>query len=139
MRLGKYLSSLTKPEVEDIRTNCNFTDDELKVFNGIVGGNTIRKISLDCCMSERTVVRKFEKISLKIEKLKECEEMKKEVPIADKYTLTVEEAAAYFNIGESRIREITDNNSLDLIVMVGAKRLIKRKKMEEYIDSMSVL
>lgn len=139
MRLGKYLSSLTKPEVEEIRANCNFTDDELKVFNEIVGGNTISKISLDCCMSERTVVRKFEKISSKIEKLKECEEMKKEVPIAEKYMLTVDEAAAYFNIGEARIREIADNNSLDLIVMVGAKRLIKRKKMEEYIDNLSVL
>lgn len=139
MRLGKYLSSLTKPEVEEIRTNCNFTDDELMVFNGIVKGNTVSRIALNCCMSERTVERKFEKINSKIISLKEHETMKKEVPIADKYTLTVEEAAAYFNIGESRIREITDNNSLDLIVMVGAKRLIKRKKMEEYIDSMSAL
>ena len=77
MRLGKYLSSLTKPEVEEIKTNCNFTDDELNVFNGLVKGNTVSRIALDCCMSERTVVRKFEKISLKIEKLKKCEEMKK--------------------------------------------------------------
>ena len=138
MRLGKYLSSLTKPEVEEIKTNCNFTDDELKVFNGLVKGNTVSKISLDCCMSERTVERKFEKINSKIMNLKERETMKKEVPIADKYMLTVEEAAAYFNIGEARIKEITDNLN-DLTVMVGVKRLINRKKMEEYLDGVLVL
>ena len=31
MRLGKYLSSLTKPELEDLTTNCGFTDNELVV------------------------------------------------------------------------------------------------------------
>lgn len=138
MRLGKYLSSLTKPEVEEIKTNCNFTDDELKVFNGLVKGNTVSRIALDCCMSERTVERKFEKINSKIISLKERETMKKEVPIADKYMLTVEEAAAYFNIGEARIKEITDGVQ-DLTVMVGVKRLINRKKMEQYLDGVLVL
>lgn len=138
MRLGKYLSSLTKPEVEEIKTNCNFTDDELKVFNGLVKGNTVSRIALDCCMSERTVERKFEKINSKIMSLKEHETMKKEVPIADKYMLTVEEAAAYFNIGEARIKEITDGVQ-DLTVMVGVKRLINRKKMEQYLDGVLVL
>ena len=138
MRLGKYLSSLTKPEVEEIKTNCNFTDDELKVFNGLVKGNTVSRIAIDCCMSERTVERKFEKINSKIMSLKERETMKKEVPIADKYMLTVEEAAAYFNIGEARIKEITDGLQ-DLTVMVGVKRLINRKKMEQYLDGVLVL
>lgn len=138
MRLGKYLSSLTKPEVEEIKTNCNFTDDEIKVFNGLVKGNTVSRIALDCCMSERTVERKFEKINSKIMSLKERETMKKEVPIADKYMLTVEEAAAYFNIGEARIKEITDEFT-ELTVMVGVKRLINRKKMEQYLDGVLVL
>lgn len=138
MRLGKYLSSLTKPEVEEIKSNCNFTDDELKVFNGLVKGNTVRKIAMDCCMSERTVERKFEKINSKIISLKERETMKKEVPIADKYMLTVEEASAYFNIGEARIKEISDSVQ-DLTVMVGVKRLINRKKMEQYLDGVLVL
>lgn len=138
MRLGKYLSSLTKPEVEEIKANCNFTDDEIKVFNGLVKGNTVSRIALDCCMSERTVERKFEKINSKIMSLKERETMKKEVPIADKYMLTVEEAAAYFNIGEARIKEITDGVQ-DLTVMVGVKRLINRKKMEQYLDGVLVL
>ena len=64
--------------------------------------------------------------------------MKKEVPIAEKYNLTIDEAAAYFNIGTERIRCIAEEN-MDLAIMVGAKRLIKRKKMEEYLDRMLVL
>lgn len=138
MRLGKFLSSLTKPEVERLRDKLNLTDDELKVFNGLVKGNTVSRISLDCCMSERTVERKFEKINSKIISLKERETMKKEVPIADKYMLTVEEAAAYFNIGEARIKEITDEFT-ELTVMVGVKRLINRKKMEQHLDGVLVL
>ena len=65
--------------------------------------------------------------------------MKKDVPISEKYTLTVSEAASYFNIGEAVIREIARNNQSDLVLMVGTKNLIKRKKMEQYIDRTMVL
>ena len=61
MRLGKYLSSLTKPEVEQLRELLNLTEDELKVFNGVAKGYSVSKISVDYCMSERTVERKIEK------------------------------------------------------------------------------
>ena len=138
MRLGKYLSSLTKPEVERLRDELNLTEEELKVFNGVSKGYSVSKISVDYCMSERTVERKIEKMLLKIEKVKEIDTMKKEVPIADKYMLTVEEASAYFNIGEARIKEISDSVQ-DLTVMVGVKRLINRKKMEQYLDGVLVL
>ena len=36
--------------------------------------------------------------------------MKKEIPISEKYNLTIEEAAAYFNIGTDKIREIVTEN-----------------------------
>lgn len=55
----------------------------------------------------------------------------KEVPIWEKTTLTVEEAAAYSNIGTHKLREITDK---ELVLWVGSKRLIKRKALEKYID-----
>ena len=32
MRLGKYLSSLTKPELEELKEQLNLSDDELEVF-----------------------------------------------------------------------------------------------------------
>ena len=57
----------------------------------------------------------------------------KEVPVWEKTTLTLEEAAAYTGIGENRLRDIT-NGEQDLVLWVGSKRLIKRKALEKYID-----
>ena len=58
----------------------------------------------------------------------------KEVPIWEKIALTVEEAAAYYNIGTHKLREITDKDDKQLVLWVGSKRLIKRKALEKYID-----
>ena len=57
----------------------------------------------------------------------------KEVPVWEKPTLTLEEAAAYTGIGENRLRDIT-NDAQDLVLWVGTKRLIKRRALEKYID-----
>lgn len=54
----------------------------------------------------------------------------KEVPIWEKIALTVEEAAAYSNIGTHKLREITDKDDKQLVLWVGSKRLIKRKALE---------
>ena len=58
----------------------------------------------------------------------------KEVPIWEKTTLTLEEAAAYTGIGICRLRELTDDETSPLVLWVGTKRLIKRKALEKYID-----
>lgn len=57
------------------------------------------------------------------------------VPIWEKAALTIEEAAAYSNIGINRIREITDDPNCGFVLWVGKKRLIKRKLFDKYIDS----
>lgn len=62
-----------------------------------------------------------------------------EVPVSDKILLTVEEAAAYSNIGRSKIREMIKENDCDYLVMVGNRHLIKRKKFEKFIESREVL
>lgn len=64
--------------------------------------------------------------------------MKKEIPISEKYNLTIEEAAAYFNIGTDKIREILTENK-NLSIVVGVKKLVKKKKMEEYLDKIMVV
>lgn len=137
MRLGKYLSSLTKPELEELKELLNLTEEEEKVFTRVSKGHSVGKISSDLNMSERTVSRRIEEISLKIQK--EDKNLKKEIPIADKFNLTIEEAAAYFNIGTDRIREITEEHKSEMVLMVGVKRLIKRKKMEEFLEKTMVL
>ena len=56
MRLGKYLSSLTKPELELIITNANFTDDEQKIFELLTKDRCITEIAI---ISQRQTEQKF--------------------------------------------------------------------------------
>lgn len=60
--------------------------------------------------------------------------MKKEVPIWEKSNLTLEEAAKYTGIGVNKLREISDSKDCKFVLWVGNKRLLKRKKLEEFLD-----
>lgn len=56
------------------------------------------------------------------------------IPVWEKVNLTLEEAAAYFNIGQNKIREITSSTECEKYALfVGNKRLIKRKPFEKYL------
>lgn len=63
------LSELTKPELEKIRKNANFTKDEETVFEMVSRGKTIVEIADKINVSERTVDRHIAKVKLKIKKL----------------------------------------------------------------------
>ena len=63
------LSELTKPELEKIRKNANFTKDEEPVFEMVSRGKTIVEIADRINVSERTVDRHIAKVKLKIKKL----------------------------------------------------------------------
>lgn len=57
------------------------------------------------------------------------------VPIWEKYSLTIEEAATYFRIGENSIREIIKQNpDEDFGFWNGNRKQIKRRLFEEYMD-----
>lgn len=58
------------------------------------------------------------------------------VPIWEKSTLTIEEAAAYSGIGRNKLRSLTDKEDCPFVLWIGSKRLIKRKLLDEYIDEM---
>ena len=59
-----------------------------------------------------------------------------EIPIWQKYTLSIEEAAEYFRIGQKRLRQmVADNPSADYILLNGNRVQIKRKLFEDYIDT----
>lgn len=58
-----------------------------------------------------------------------------QVPIWEKYTLSVEEAAIYFRIGENKLRQlIQENKNASYILWNGNRPQIKRKKFEEFVD-----
>ncbi len=58
----------------------------------------------------------------------------KQVPIWEKSNLTIDEAALYTNIGRNKLRELTDDDRCPFVLWVGNKRLLKRKKMDEYLE-----
>lgn len=129
--MGKLaLSKMTRPELEEIQKNANFTEDEEKIYLMLSNGNSLTKISEDLYIPVTTLCRRIKSIKEKIGGL----EMKKEVPIWEKTTLTLEEAAEYTNIGINKIRELSNNPRCTFVLYVGRKRLIKRKALEHFIE-----
>ena len=64
----------------------------------------------------------------------------KDIPIWEKYTLTIEEAARYFRIGEGKLRRLADEKPAPIwLIMNGNRVQIKRKKFESFIDSTDVI
>ena len=62
------------------------------------------------------------------------------VPPRERYTLSVEEAAAYFRIGENKLRRIiSENENADYILWNGNRPQIKRKIFEIYIDNLTAI
>lgn len=60
-----------------------------------------------------------------------------DVPIWEKYTLTIEEASKYFRIGEKKLRKLAEENIDASWVIVNGNRIqIKRKQFEKIIDTL---
>lgn len=63
-----------------------------------------------------------------------------EIPIWEKYTLSIEEAAEYFRIGQKRLRQmVAENPDADFILQNGNRIQIKRKLFEQFIDLATVV
>ena len=62
-----------------------------------------------------------------------------EVPIWFKLNITVEEAVAYSDIGRDKLYELTNREDCPFVLWIGTKRLIKRKKFDEYIESVNLI
>lgn len=65
---------------------------------------------------------------------------KRDVPVWEKYALTIKEASAYSNIGESTLRKIcTRNPNFKFLLFVGDKKLIKRKEFERWLENQYII
>ena len=63
-----------------------------------------------------------------------------DVPIWEKYTLTIEEAARYFRVGEKKLRKLAEENpDASWLIMNGNRVQIKRRQFEKVIDSLDVI
>lgn len=66
--------------------------------------------------------------------------MKQEVPIWEKYSLNVEEAANYYGIGVKKLYEIIRNNqNADFLLEIGAHYRIKRALFEKFLDDATTI
>lgn len=62
------------------------------------------------------------------------QEAERGIPVWQKFSLTLTEAAQYTGIGQHKLCELADEPDCEFILWVGRKRLFKRKKLEEYIE-----
>ena len=69
MRLGRYLSSLTKPELEQIKDNLNLTDEEEAVFIHLSKGRSKVAIADRCLISISTVDNRIKSINAKLSRI----------------------------------------------------------------------
>ena len=61
------------------------------------------------------------------------------VPIHLKMTLTTKEAAEYSNIGINKIDSMLRSPNCPFVLLVGTKKLVKRKEFEQYISQRLVI
>jgi excisionase family DNA binding protein len=61
--------------------------------------------------------------------------VKQDVPIWEKAALSLEEASEYTGVGICKLRELSNQDSCNFVIWIGRKRLLKRKKLEEYLES----
>ena len=62
-----------------------------------------------------------------------------DIPIWRKYTLSIEEAA-YFRIGEHKLRNlINENKNADYLLWNGNRVQIERVKFEKYVDTLEAI
>lgn len=62
------------------------------------------------------------------------------VPISEKYMLTIDESAAYFRIGENKLRRFAEENPNAKWLFKNGNRIqIKRKIFEEILDEIGTI
>lgn len=70
MRLGKYIQTLTKPELEELIEGINCTDDENEVIQYMRRGYSNVDIADRMCIATSTVSNRIRNIQDKIERWK---------------------------------------------------------------------
>lgn len=63
-----------------------------------------------------------------------------DIPIWERYTLTIEEASKCFRIGENKLRRLAEENkNANWLIMNGNRIQIKRKQFEKIIDTLDAI
>ena len=61
------------------------------------------------------------------------------LPLSERYVLSIKESAAYFNIGFKKMRRLAEENLGLFAVVSGNRYLILRTKFEEFLQNNSAI
>lgn len=65
---------------------------------------------------------------------------RKNIPIWEQYTLSIEEVAKYFRIGEKKLRKLADEHRDSVwLIMNGNRPQIIRRHFEKFLDESNTL
>ena len=78
-------------------------------------------------------------ISPKIDIFRSALTAEEKVPIYQKMTLTIKEAAEYSNIGVNNIELMLKQPNCPVVLFVGTRKLVKRREFEKYIREKVVI
>ena len=63
-----------------------------------------------------------------------------DIPVWERYTLTIEEASRYFRIGENKLRRLAEESkNANWLIMNGNRIQIKRKQFEKIVDELDAI
>ena len=79
-------------------------------------------------MNERTLTTEYAQLNSQKEL-----RARETIPIPQKLTLTIREAAEYSNIGINKIDSLLRTPNCPFVLYVGTKKLVKRREFEEFI------
>ena len=63
----------------------------------------------------------------------------KKIPVSEKYSLSIKEAADYFSIGTKKMRRLAEDNLGDFAVYSGNRYLIIRAEFEAYLKKTPIM
>lgn len=59
-----------------------------------------------------------------------------DIPLWEKLTLSIDEAALYTGLGKAKLYEMTNREDCPFVLWIGKRRVIKREAFDEYISKM---
>lgn len=61
--------------------------------------------------------------------------MQREIDLSKKVLLTLEEAACYTGLGINKLRQMSSSDNCTWVLWNGSRRMIKRVKLEAYLNA----
>ena len=68
--------------------------------------------------------------------------MRQEIPLSERFLMTISEAALYFNIGKNKMYRIASeylDSEYSFVIQNGNRFLIKRQKFEDFLNNTSTV